>query len=87
MNPLDLPGPEFLAFYAVLSLVVLVALAMWRQLAEEAEVPRVNTGDPYLLWRLKNLLPGGEFDIQGELKGMKDFEVKSRSAQPAAMAE
>jgi hypothetical protein len=42
-----------------------------------------STGDAYLLWRLKNLLAGGEFDIQGELKGMKDFEVKSRSAQPA----
>jgi hypothetical protein len=42
-----------------------------------------STGDAYLLWRLKNLLAAGEFDIQGELKGMKDFEVKSRSAQPA----
>lgn len=46
-----------------------------------------STGDAYLLWRLKNLLPGGEFDIQGEMKGMKDFEVKSKSAQPAAVAE
>jgi hypothetical protein len=42
-----------------------------------------STGDAYLLWRLKNLLASGEFDIQGEMKGMKDFEVKSRSAQPA----
>jgi hypothetical protein len=45
------------------------------------------TGDAYLLWRLKNLLSGGEFDIQGEMKGMKDFEIKSKSAQPASVAE
>jgi hypothetical protein len=42
-----------------------------------------STGDAFLLWRLKNLLAGGEFDIQGELKGMKDFEIKLKSAQPA----
>jgi hypothetical protein len=42
-----------------------------------------TTGDAYLLWRLKTILAAGEFDIQGELKGMKDFEVKSKSAQPA----
>lgn len=42
-----------------------------------------TTGDAYLLWRLKGLLAAGEYDVQGELKGMKDFEVKSKSAQPA----
>ncbi len=41
------------------------------------------TGDAYLLWRLKGLLGAGEYDVQGELKGMKDFEVKAKSAQPA----
>jgi hypothetical protein len=34
------------------------------------------TGDAYLLWRLKQIVSSGEFDIQGELKGMKDFEIK-----------
>lgn len=42
-----------------------------------------TTGDAYLLWRLKNILTAGEFDVQGEMKNMKDFEVKSKSAQPA----
>jgi hypothetical protein len=45
---------------------------------------KISTGDAYLLWRLKNLLAAGEYDIQGELKGMKDFVVKAKSAQPVA---
>ena len=35
-----------------------------------------KTGDAYLLWRLKMLLTTDEFDVQGEPKGFKDFEVK-----------
>lgn len=35
-----------------------------------------TTGDAYLLWRLKNIISNGTFDIQGELKMMKDFEIK-----------
>ena len=46
-----------------------------------------TTGDAYVLWRLKQLLAGGAYDIQGELKGMKDFEVKGKSAQAAAVTE
>ena len=38
-----------------------------------------TTGDAYLLWRLKLLVTGGEYDIQGELKNMKDFEVKRKA--------
>ncbi|MEO6455768.1 MAG: DUF1835 domain-containing protein [Ginsengibacter sp.] len=34
------------------------------------------TGDAYLLWRLKLMITGGKIDSQGEIKGMKDFEVK-----------
>jgi hypothetical protein len=42
----------------------------------------------YLLWRLKSLVAdGNSFDIQGELKGMRDFEVKAKSAATAAMEE
>lgn len=40
-----------------------------------------TTGDAYLLWRLKAILKEGEFDVNGELKGMKDFEVKARAPQ------
>lgn len=42
-----------------------------------------TTGDAYLLWRLKTLLAGGEYDVQGEVKNMKDFEVKGKQAQTA----
>lgn len=39
-----------------------------------------TTGDAYLLWRLKQILAGGQYDVQGELKGMKDFEIKGKAA-------
>ncbi len=45
-----------------------------------------TTGDAYLLWRLKLILAGGEYDVQGNLKGMKDFEVKARSMQTAEIS-
>jgi hypothetical protein len=35
-----------------------------------------TSGDAFLLWRLKTLLAIGNIDVQGEVKGMKDFEVK-----------
>jgi hypothetical protein len=38
-----------------------------------------TTGDAYLLWRLKQIIPAGTYEIQGELKGMKDFEVKRKT--------
>ena len=40
-----------------------------------------TTGDAYMLWRLKLLIAGGNYDVQGELKNMKDFEVKQHSNQ------
>jgi hypothetical protein len=41
-----------------------------------------TTGDAYLLWRLKQLIAAGEIMFQGDLKGMKDFEIKSKAAAP-----
>lgn len=38
-----------------------------------------TTGDAYLLWRLKTIISGGEYDIQGEPKQMKDFEIKRKA--------
>ena len=35
-----------------------------------------KTGDAFLLWRLKLMITNGKLDSQGEIKGMKDFEVK-----------
>jgi hypothetical protein len=40
-----------------------------------------TTGDAYLLWRLKKMIGEGYFDVQGNLKGMKDFELKLKMAQ------
>lgn len=41
-----------------------------------------KTGDAFLLWRLKGIIAAGGLDVQGEVKNMKDFEVKTKSAQP-----
>lgn len=46
-----------------------------------------TTGDMFMLWRLKQLIAAGEYDVQGELKGFKDFEVKAKSAVQAPAAE
>jgi uncharacterized protein DUF3658/uncharacterized protein DUF1835 len=43
-----------------------------------------TTGDAYLLWRLKKIIASGELDVQGEQKNMKDFEIKSKTAQTIA---
>ncbi len=39
-----------------------------------------TTGDAYLLWRLKLMIIEGKIDAQGEIKGMKDFEVKAKTS-------
>ena len=41
---------------------------------------RKTTGDAFLLWRLKLMIAEGKIDAQGEIKGMKEFEVKLPSA-------
>ncbi|MFN8252584.1 MAG: DUF1835 domain-containing protein [Ferruginibacter sp.] len=38
-----------------------------------------TTGDMYLLWRLKGMIANGEFDVQGKVANMKDFEVKTKA--------
>ncbi len=37
-----------------------------------------TTGDAYMLWRLKLMIADGLFDVQGEVKNMKEFEVKKK---------
>ena len=46
-----------------------------------------TTGDAYILWRIKQLVATGELDAQGELKGMKEFEIKSKTAAATTMPE
>ena len=38
-----------------------------------------TTGDGFVLWRLKKMAQTDHFEFQGELKGVKDFEVKRKS--------
>lgn len=42
-----------------------------------------TTGDAYLLWRIKQLVAAGELDSQGELRGMKEFEIKAKEVVAA----
>ncbi|MEJ7589835.1 MAG: DUF3658 domain-containing protein [Ferruginibacter sp.] len=37
-----------------------------------------TTGDAYLLWRIKVMIAQDQFDVQGKLLNMKDFEVKTK---------
>ena len=39
---------------------------------------RQTTGDAYLLWRIKELIAEGKIDAQGEIRNMKDFEIKQK---------
>jgi hypothetical protein len=39
-----------------------------------------TTGDIFLLWRLKLMLDTPELEVQGNVKGMKDFEVRKKVA-------
>lgn len=38
------------------------------------------TGDAYMLWRLKEMIASDTIDSQGEIKNVKDFEVKKKQA-------
>jgi Domain of unknown function (DUF1835)/Protein of unknown function len=43
-----------------------------------------TTGDAYLLWRLKQMVGEEDIEVQGQLKGAKDFELKLTGADPRA---
>jgi hypothetical protein len=38
-----------------------------------------TTGDAYLLWRLKHIIQDENFETQGVIKNMKEFEVRSKT--------
>lgn len=40
------------------------------------------TGSAFLLWRLRVMVSTGEMEAQGELKNMKDFEIKIKANVP-----
>jgi uncharacterized protein (TIGR04222 family) len=53
MNPFQLPGPEFLAFFAALSAAVIGAVALFRHALESDDVPMLEP-DPHLLALLRS---------------------------------
>ena len=38
-----------------------------------------TTGDAFLLWRIKHLLQSDLYDVQGEVRNMKEFEIKKKA--------
>jgi hypothetical protein len=40
-----------------------------------------STGDVFLLWRLKTLIYSERYDVLGEIKGAKDFEIKKKTSE------
>ena len=44
-----------------------------------------TTGDAFVFWRLKELTKTNQLDVQGELKGMKDFEIKKKLVSEAGV--
>ncbi|HWJ41478.1 MAG TPA: TIGR04222 domain-containing membrane protein [Candidatus Limnocylindrales bacterium] len=59
MYPFDLSGPEFLVFYIVFGISVLVVLRFWQRAGERVESPAMNLSDPYLIAYLR----GGKNEV------------------------
>ena len=53
MNPFDLPGPQFLALYAMLGILAVWAVYHLKQKAEAGEPGRLPVSDPYLIAYLR----------------------------------
>ena len=53
MNPFDLPGPQFLAFYAMLGVSMAASLYFVKQHAEGGEPTRLPMSDPYAIAYLR----------------------------------
>jgi len=58
-NPFDLPGPQFLIFYASLGVLTIALLWLARRASEAGDAPRIDYSDPYLLAYLR----GGEKEV------------------------
>lgn len=72
-NPFDLPGPDFLVFYAFLGVLTIGLLWFARRASEGADAPRIDYSDPYLLAYLR----GGQSEVIRVVTSIAD---RSRSA-------
>lgn len=61
MNPFDLPGPQFLAFFAACIGILACALLILFHLSRERAGPRIDPRDPYLIAYLR----GGRLEALG----------------------
>jgi uncharacterized protein (TIGR04222 family) len=52
-NPFDLPGPDFLVFYAILGVLTIALLWLARRTSEPDDAPRIDYSDPYLVAYLR----------------------------------
>ncbi len=52
-NPLDLPGPQFLAFYTLTAAILIALLWVVNYTVERGRVPRIDTSDPFLIADLR----------------------------------
>lgn len=46
-----------------------------------------TTGDMFLLWRLKQIIQSQDFEVQGNVKAMKDFEIKKKVLTEQSITE
>ena len=53
VNPFDLPGPEFLLFYLILGVIVILFVRWLRRQSESGAPPQLNLADPYLIASLR----------------------------------
>jgi uncharacterized protein (TIGR04222 family) len=58
-NPFDLPGRDFLVFYAFLGTLTIGLLWLARRASEAGDAPRIDYSDPYLLAYLR----GGQSEV------------------------
>jgi len=89
MNPFELRGPEFLAFYAVFGLVVLGLLFLLRHVGEPEDAAHVSITNPYSIACLRggrnealrlatvSLIDRGLLDVEGS-------RLKTRNAKDVA---
>lgn len=52
-----------------------------RIISQFLQKAKQTTGDMFLLWRLKQLLQQEEMEMQGNIRGMKEFEVRKKQTQ------
>jgi uncharacterized protein (TIGR04222 family) len=98
MNPFELRGPEFLAFYAVFGLVVLGLLVLFRHAGEPEDSARVKISNPYLIAYLRggrnealrvatmSLIERGLLKVEGNLLETRTAEDVERVKDPLEKA-